>query len=120
MQRIEQTATASSVSGNGFERDTRKRVIVAIPPTLAGRHRLHPAMPALRDQLTQRMPMGTVIKVQCVYDEPFWRADGLAGQATSDTGPVEDHVRQLPAGRHGSRARRADGIHRRLRRPRAH
>jgi monoamine oxidase len=46
-------------------------------------------MPALRDQLTQRMPMGNVIKVQCIYDEPFWRDDGLAGQATSDTGPVK-------------------------------
>ena len=24
-----------------------------------------------------------------VYDEPFWRADGLTGQAASDTGPVK-------------------------------
>jgi monoamine oxidase len=23
------------------------------------------------------------------YDEPFWRADGLTGQVTSDTGPVK-------------------------------
>jgi monoamine oxidase len=30
-----------------------------------------------------------VIKVQCVYRHPFWRADGLAGQATSDTGAVK-------------------------------
>ena len=77
-----------TVSGAGFDVKA-KRVIVAIPPTLAGRIDYRPRMPALRDQLTQRMPMGTVIKVQCVYDEPFWRADGLAGQATSDTGPVK-------------------------------
>jgi len=32
--------------------------------------------------------MGSVIKVQCVYPTPFWRDAGLAGQATSDTGPV--------------------------------
>jgi monoamine oxidase len=33
--------------------------------------------------------MGTTIKVQCIYDRPFWRDAGLAGQATSDTGPVK-------------------------------
>jgi monoamine oxidase len=26
--------------------------------------------------------------VHAVYDEPFWRADGLSGQVTADTGPV--------------------------------
>jgi monoamine oxidase len=35
------------------------------------------------------MPMGDTIKVQCVYEEPFWRADGLNGQVTSDTEPVK-------------------------------
>lgn len=32
--------------------------------------------------------MGTVIKVQCLYETPFWRAEGLTGQVTSDTGAV--------------------------------
>ena len=40
-----------------------KRAIVAIPPPLAARIDYHPKLPALRDQLTQRMPMGTVMKV---------------------------------------------------------
>jgi monoamine oxidase len=31
------------------------------------------------------MPMGRVIKVNVVYDEPFWRTAGLSGQANSDT-----------------------------------
>ena len=35
------------------------------------------------------MPAGSVIKVHVVYDEPFWRADGLNGQAASDDGPVK-------------------------------
>jgi monoamine oxidase len=30
-----------------------------------------------------------VIKVYAAYDEPFWRADGLNGQAASDRGPVK-------------------------------
>lgn len=66
-----------------------RRVVVAIPPTLASRIEFLPGLPALRDQLTQRMPMGSVIKTIAVYDEPFWRADGLTGQATSDAGPVK-------------------------------
>jgi monoamine oxidase len=66
-----------------------KRVIVAVPPTLAGRIRYQPHLPAQRDQLMQRVPMGSVIKCMAVYDEPFWRRDGLSGMATSDTGPVK-------------------------------
>lgn len=67
---------------------TGQRVVVTIPPTLAGRLRYQPPLPALRDQLTQRMPMGTVIKVHCLYETPFWRADGLSGQVASDDGIV--------------------------------
>ncbi len=66
-----------------------KRAIVAIPPTLAGRIEYDPPLPALRDQLTQRLPQGSSIKVQAIYDEPFWRADGLSGQVVSDQGPVK-------------------------------
>ena len=62
--------------------------IIAIPPALAGRIRYLPALPGLRDQLTQRTPAGAVIKCHAVYDEPFWRRDGLTGQAASDTGPA--------------------------------
>lgn len=65
-----------------------RRAIIAIPPTLAGRLRYRPALPGYRDQLTQRMPMGTVIKVQCLYERAFWRDEGFSGQVTSDTGAV--------------------------------
>jgi monoamine oxidase len=65
-----------------------RQVVVALPPTLAGRIDYTPTLPAMRDQLTQRVPMGTVIKVQAVYDEPFWRKDGLAGYANGDVDPV--------------------------------
>jgi monoamine oxidase len=59
------------------------RAVVAIPPTLAGRIRYSPALPPLRDQLTQQVPMGYVIKVQIAYPEPFWRAEGLSGSVFS-------------------------------------
>jgi monoamine oxidase len=65
-----------------------KRVIVAIPPPLAGRIRYQPELPQNRDQLTQRMPMGTLIKVEVFYDKPFWRSSGHTGQALSDEGPI--------------------------------
>jgi monoamine oxidase len=65
------------------------RAIVAIPPTLAGRTAYDPPLPAARDQLTQRMPQGTVIKTMAIYDRPFWRDDGLSGGAASDTGPAK-------------------------------
>jgi monoamine oxidase len=61
-----------------------RRIIVTAPPLLAGRIEYEPRLPARREQLTQRAPMGSVIKTQILYDEPFWRADGLSGQATGD------------------------------------
>jgi monoamine oxidase len=63
-------------------------VIVTLPPAVAGKIRYEPALPGIRDQLTQRMPMGSVTKTFAIYDSAFWRDDGLTGQATSDTGPV--------------------------------
>jgi monoamine oxidase len=66
-----------------------QRVIVAIAPPLAGRLQYKPALPALRDQLTQRMPFGSVMKVIAIYDKPFWRDQGFTGQVVSDTGPAQ-------------------------------
>ncbi|HET9152501.1 MAG TPA: FAD-dependent oxidoreductase [Solirubrobacterales bacterium] len=65
-----------------------RRAILAVPPTLAGRIAYDPPLPALRDQLTQRMPQGSVIKTMAIYEEPFWRREGLSGQGTSDVGPA--------------------------------
>jgi len=65
-----------------------RRAVVAVPPTLAGRIAYDPPLPALRDQLTQRMPQGSVIKTMAIYEEPFWRREGLSGQGMSDVGPA--------------------------------
>jgi monoamine oxidase len=66
-----------------------RRVIVAVPPALAGRIEYDPPLPGPRDQLTQRMPMGSVIKTMAIYDEPFWREDGRSGSAMSLPGPAQ-------------------------------
>jgi monoamine oxidase len=63
-------------------------VIVAIPPLLAGRIHYANPLPVRRDQLTARMPMGSVIKYVVTYERPFWREAGFSGEAFSDTGPL--------------------------------
>jgi len=96
VRRIEHGAEGSAVTvrttaGDGTDGEVfgADRVVVTLPPTLAGRIDYSPALPSWRDQLTQRLPAGSVIKVYAVYDEPFWRADGLNGQVGSDEGPVK-------------------------------
>jgi monoamine oxidase len=89
VRRIEQDADGARVITSAGEVVTGDRVIVTLPPTLSGRLDYSPALPSWRDQLTQRLPAGSVIKLFAVYDEPFWRADGLTGQAASDVGPVK-------------------------------
>ncbi len=64
------------------------RVIVAMAPALTARIDYEPQLPGLRDQLTQRYPMGNVVKIQAVYDRPFWRDEGLTGQAVGNADPV--------------------------------
>lgn len=56
------------------------RVIVAIPPVLAAHIRWTPRLPTDRALLLERLPAGWTWKFALVYDEPFWRADGLSGQ----------------------------------------
>jgi monoamine oxidase len=75
-----------------------KRVIVAVPPTLAGRIDYRPALPPERDQLTQRLPQGNLTKVAAVYDRPFWRDAGLTGTAVSTDGLVNATFDDTPPG----------------------
>lgn len=64
-------------------------VVVTVPPALRGRIEYVPALPPVHDGLSQRMPMGAVIKCSAIYDAPFWREAGLNGRAESDTGPCK-------------------------------
>jgi len=87
VHRIQHDATGVTVH-TGDRRYRAQAVIVAIPPTLAARIQYEPPLPPARDQLTQRLPNGSVIKCFAVYPTPFWREQGLNGFVTSDTGPV--------------------------------
>ncbi|HUB53578.1 MAG TPA: FAD-dependent oxidoreductase [Mycobacterium sp.] len=60
-----------------------QRVIVAVPLAVAGQISYEPTLPIDRSYLNQRMPSGAIVKISVVYDEPFWRADGLSGQTAA-------------------------------------
>jgi monoamine oxidase len=84
---IEQDADGVTVSG---EAGTWRagRVVVTAPPPLAARIRYTPALPTLRDQLTQRVGMGATIKCYALYERAFWREAGFSGEGVSTDGPV--------------------------------
>lgn len=96
------------------------RAVVAVPPALAGRIAWSPLLPGRRDQLLQKMPMGSVIKCLVRYGTPFWREDGLAGQAAAldsavtitfdNTPPDEGAPGVLVAFLEGDHARRASEL----------
>jgi monoamine oxidase len=66
-----------------------KHAIVTGPPSLTATIYYEPDLPANRAQLLQRFPQGSAVKCEAVYPTPFWRDHGLAGQVTSDTGPIK-------------------------------
>jgi L-amino acid dehydrogenase len=83
--------TVGAVTPRGYEEFRGKAVIVAMPPWLAGTISYtssapgQPGITARRMHLTQRMAMGTIAKVACVYDTPWWRTagEGLSGAGYS-------------------------------------
>ncbi|CAJ1582851.1 flavin monoamine oxidase family protein [[Mycobacterium] wendilense] len=60
--------------------------------TAAPEHRAHiefqPALPEMFEGLSRTFPMGALSKAFVAYETPFWRNDGLSGEAVTDTGPV--------------------------------
>lgn len=86
--RIEHDDARVKVTTRAGETHSASHVVVAVPPTLAGRIDYQPILPPWRDQLTQKVPAGTVVKVFASYPTPFWRDQGWNGQAISDTAPV--------------------------------
>ena len=65
-----------------------RHVVVTVPPPLVAGIEFVPGLPPARDALLQRTAMGAMLKAEAIYDRPFWRAEGLNGQAVSDVGPA--------------------------------
>ncbi len=96
VSRIDHHGGGVCVHAGGRELKARA-VIVTIPPPLTGQIDWHPLLPVNRDQLVQRMPHGAAIKCLAVYQRPFWRDDGLSGQAIDPAGPVRATYDNSPA-----------------------
>ena len=107
-----------------------KHAVLAVPPVLGARIDFSPELPLDRKLAMQRMPSGFVLKMLAVYDEPFWRADGLSGQSIDFDTPFEISLdispesgkpgmlgffafgpRAMALGLAGPEARRAELIH---------
>ncbi|XP_012498278.1 PREDICTED: amine oxidase [flavin-containing] A [Propithecus coquereli] len=54
-------------------------VITAIPPVLTSKIHFRPELPSERNQLIQRLPMGSVIKCMMYYREAFWKKKDYCG-----------------------------------------
>lgn len=96
VRRVTRTKRGVTVVADGVTVDA-KRVIVAVPPSLAGRIRFEPGLPAAAAALRKRMPGGNLIKAQAIFDRPFWRDKGLNGMIISDAGPFGVSFDNTPA-----------------------
>ncbi|KAA0017032.1 flavin monoamine oxidase family protein [Antrihabitans cavernicola] len=74
-----------------------QRVVVATPPAMAADIRFDPPLPERRIHLAQRLLRGSQIKANVVFDQPFWRDEGLSGYVLSDRGPVQNVWDNTPA-----------------------
>lgn len=70
------------------------QIVLALPPRVAAQIGFSPALPASATHAMRGIPtwMAGQAKAVAVYDTPFWRDQGLSGDATSRKGPmVEIH-----------------------------
>lgn len=83
--------TATLANGDSLHAD---QTILALPPALAAQIQFSPALPetALAALRSVKTWMAGQAKALAVYDTPFWRDNGLSGDASSRRGPmVEIH-----------------------------
>jgi monoamine oxidase len=94
---------------------TAQGVIVAVPPALASHIEFDPPLPGDHALLLHQLPAGTEVKAVAVYEEPFWRGDGLSGasldmdapyEVTLDTSPPSGQAGVMAAYAAGPKARR--------------
>jgi monoamine oxidase len=79
VRRVEQRGDAVDVTADSVAVHAR-RVLVATPPALADHIEFDPVLPAQSGQLLRSLTAGTMLRVNAVYDRPFWWDDGLCGE----------------------------------------
>lgn len=91
LTQTENGATATFTNGETVHAD---RVVLSLPPRVAANITFVPPLPedALLSMQNVSTWMAGQAKAVAVYDTPFWREDGLSGDAQSRLGPmVEIH-----------------------------
>jgi monoamine oxidase len=83
---ITQAGDRVVVGGDALE-VTARHAVVSVPPALALEIAFDPPLPTDRQTLYRNAVGGQAMKTLVVYDEPFWRADGLSGQ-TAEPGSI--------------------------------
>lgn len=76
-----------------------RAVLCAMPPPAVRQIVFSPPRPTSRERLLQALPMGRVIKVQAVYERPYWIELGLSGQVMSNHYPLSYTIDNSPADR---------------------
>jgi monoamine oxidase len=93
---------AGVVVDAGEVRVRARHAIVTIPPALTADIAFTPALPADRLALYRQAQAGWETKTLLLYDEPFWRADGLSGQSAHPGSAAEVTIDASPfSGRPG-------------------
>ncbi|KRQ24978.1 monooxygenase [Mycobacteroides sp. H001] len=87
VRRISQDENGVTVYTDSATINAKYAIVTAAP-----QHRAcieyQPALPNKIEGLTTSFPMGALSKAFVAYDKPFWRAEGLSGEALTDTVPV--------------------------------
>jgi monoamine oxidase len=96
VRRIAQDASGVDIVADSVTVRAR-RAIVATPPFLASQIEYEPALPAQHAHLLRRMAAGAALRVVAVYDEPFWRRDGLNGESSAPDEPIGISIDQSPS-----------------------
>jgi monoamine oxidase len=84
---ISQDDTGVVVTTDSTSYTARYAIVTATPEHRADIE-FSPALPAAAEGLNRTWRMGALSKAFAAYETPFWRANGLSGEALTDSGPV--------------------------------
>lgn len=96
VRRVAQDADGVTIEGRSVTVRARRAVVTA-PPLLAAEIEYEPALPRDRAQVMAGLKGGAIMKAIAVYEDAFWRRDGLRGESVSLRPPFETTLDASPA-----------------------
>jgi monoamine oxidase len=73
-----------------------RAALCAVPPPAVRQILFSPPRTPARDRLLQALPMGRVIKIQAIFERPYWLEHGLSGQVMSNSYPLSYTIDNSP------------------------